>query len=253
MSRIATILILFVSVSLPGFLEFQNPAVTNAYVQEWDIIERMSAGIWFLASVWCAVSAIQAKLYTREWISGTMFFFLLGFRELDGHIWLLGWNLDKLALYWNASIPFHERFFIVCLGCALLSWMFFVFPTRRWKALWAAYQAGAQWTRDVLLWLLVIITAMLIDKSVYLPMYRQASDPSIDVLRGIVEESLELTLGLYTLFLLFPLWTQVILFSYSSIVSTPNKKMIKMSISASPTPDSPKSSKIASKYGHSHP
>jgi len=208
-------------VSVPGFLEFQNPEIAHAYTQEWDLIERISAGIWFMASVWCVASTVQDPNHKREWISGSIFFFLLGFRELDGHIWLLGWNLDKLALYWNPSIPFHERLLVLCLGVTLISWTVFVFPPQSWKIFWAAYQSGAQWTHDVSLWLLLLVTTMLIDKAVYLPMFRQSSDPYRDVLRGIVEESLELTLGLYTLFLLFPLWTQTLLCSHSSIVSKP--------------------------------
>lgn len=222
MSRITTVLVLFFSVSIPGFLAFQNPEVTHAYTQEWDLIERISAGIWFMASVWCAVSTVQAPNHKREWISGSIFFFLLGFRELDGHIWLLGWNLDKLALYWNPSIPFHERLLVLCLGVTLLSWTIFVFPPRSWKTLWAAYQSGAQWTYDVFLWLLLLVTTILIDKAVYLPMFRQSSNPYLDVLRGIVEESLELTLGLYTLFLFFPLWSRALLFPTSTIESKPN-------------------------------
>ncbi|GJL56468.1 MAG: hypothetical protein NPIRA02_36000 [Nitrospirales bacterium] len=216
-SRLATVLILFFGVSLPGFLYFQNPVVTDAYTQEWDLIERLSAGMWFMASVWCAASAIHGCSHTKEWLSGSIFFFLLGFRELDGHIWLFGWNLDKLALYWNPSIPILERLLIVCLSGVLISWLYTIFPPRRWKTLWAAYQAGEQWTRDVLLWLLVIVTTMLIDKSVYLPFYRHTPYPFIDVLRGILEESLELTLGIYTLILLFPLWTHALLLSHSPI------------------------------------
>ena len=209
--RILLVLMCFAGISFPGFLWLHDPELTDAYTQEWDVIERMSAGVWFMATVWCAASAMQAKDNAREWVSGSILFFLLGFRELDGHIWMFGWNLDKLVLYWKPAIPFHERLLVLCIGFLILSWLISVFPPRRWKHAWMAYQAGAQWTRDVLLWLILIVSAMLIDKSVYLPMYRQSSNPSLDVVRGIVEESLELTLAFYTLLLLFPLWSQALL------------------------------------------
>ncbi len=223
MSHRSTALVLFLCVSVPGFLGFQNPEVADAYVQEWELIERMSAGVWFIVTSWCLVAAFLAQTHKGEWAIGSIFFFLLGFRELDGHIWMTGWNLDKLALYWNPSIPFHERFLILDFGLVLLCWTIFVFPPKRWKALWQAYQSNVQWTKAVLLWVMILVLAMLLDKSVYLPMYHETPFSHLDVIRGIFEESLELTLGLYTLFLLFPLWVQVLLF--------PNPLVVKKSCS----------------------
>ncbi len=217
MSHRAIALLLFACVSLPGFLGFRNPTIADAYTQEWDLIERMSAGVWFIATAWCLVAAFLGPTHKREWMTGSMFFFLLGFRELDGHIWLTGWNLDKLALYWNPSIPFHQRFLILCLGLTLLWWVLSVFPFPKWKTLWMNYRSKVPWTKAVLLWMFILVTTMLLDKSVYLPMYHETPFQHLDIVRGVFEESLELTLGVYTLFLLFPLWVQVVLFPHQSI------------------------------------
>lgn len=185
-------------------------------MHEWELIERVSAGFWFIATAWCALVSFRTRTYTKEWITGTIFFFLLGFRELDGHNWMTGWSIDGLNRYWNPSIPFHERILLLSFFFMLLSWVLFVFPPRRWKNFLHAHRSGAKWTRDAFIWILLLGIAMIIDKALYIPMVDQISYPYLNVVRLILEESFELALAFYTLLLFFPLWIQAILFANES-------------------------------------
>lgn len=211
-----TILIFLIILISVGILGHQNPKISNTYINEGGLIQQVSAGFWFIATAWCAVVSFRTRTYTKEWITGTLFFFLLGFRELDGQKWLTGWNIDKLDRYWNPSIPFHERLILLCLILMLLSWVLFVFPPRRWKIFWLAHQSGSHWTRAILIWILLLGIGMFFDKALHLPMIDQISYPFFNVLRGILEESFEVALAFYTLLLLFPLWIQALLFSNES-------------------------------------
>ena len=103
-----TILIFLIILISVGILGHQNPKFSNTYINEEGLIQQVSAGFWFIATAWCAVVSFRTRTYTKEWITGTLFFFLLGFRELDGQKWLTGWNIDTLEKYWNPSIPFSQ-------------------------------------------------------------------------------------------------------------------------------------------------
>jgi hypothetical protein len=194
-----------------GILGHQNPKISNAYIQEGELIERVSAGFWFIATAWCTVVSFRTRTYTKEWVTGTIFFFLLGFRELDGQKWMLGWSIDGINRYWDPSKPIHERALLLLFFFMLLSWVLFVFPPRQWKNFWHAHQSGVKWTRDVFIWILLFGIAMFFDKALYLPMIDQISYPFLNVVRGILEETFELALAFYTLLLLFPLWIRALL------------------------------------------
>jgi len=76
-------------------------------------VERMSAAVWFMGFVWSLAAAYVQRARAVEWLSAAMFLLLFGLRELDAHIWSTGWNLDKLANYWNAQYPLSERILVL--------------------------------------------------------------------------------------------------------------------------------------------
>lgn len=126
-ARLPLLIFLFILISV-GILGHQNPKFSNAYIQEGELIERVSAGFWFIATAWCTVVSFRTRTYTKEWVTGTIFFFLLGFRELDGQKWMLGWSIDGINRYWDPSKPIHERALLLLFFFMLLSWVLFVFP-----------------------------------------------------------------------------------------------------------------------------
>lgn len=104
-------------------------------------VERMSAAIWFMGFVWCLAAAWVQRMRAVEWLSIAMLLLLFGLRELDAHIWSTGWNLDKLANYWNPRFPLSERLLvlgIMVLPCMVVGLMLCL---RFWKTIGQAWRA----------------------------------------------------------------------------------------------------------------
>jgi len=195
--------------SVLSFLMWRHdPGVVAAFTHEEGLVERISAATWFMAAAWSAVVAIRATERRLEWFLGALLLALLGSRELDIHAWLTGWSLDDFTKYWDPRIPLRQRLMVVGLFLVPAMAALVVFGLRMGKIFWPAFRSGAGWTRDALLWLVAAGLTVVLDKA------RQAwpllgLGPRPTAIK-VLEESLELALGVYTILLLWPLWRQVL-------------------------------------------
>jgi hypothetical protein len=195
--------------SILAFLLWRHdPGAVAAFTHEEGIVERVSAGMWFIAAAWSAVVAVRDSEWRLEWSLGAVLLALLGSRELDMHVWLTGWSLDDLTKYWDPRISLHERLMVVGLFLVPAASVLLVFALRMGKIFWPAFWAGAVWTRDVVIWLFVAGSTLMLDKARHVwPLLGLGTRP---IVVKVVEESLELGLGVYTILLLWPLWRQAL-------------------------------------------
>ena len=108
-------------------------------------VERMSAAVWFMGFVWSLAAAYVQRARAVEWLSVAMFLLLFGLRELDAHIWSTGWNLDKLANYWNTQYPLSERILVLAfmvVPCLAVGGMLCL---RLLQSIGPAWRSGELW------------------------------------------------------------------------------------------------------------
>jgi hypothetical protein len=127
-------------------------------------VERMSAAVWFMGFVWSLAAAYSQRARTVEWLSIAMFLLLFGLRELDAHIWSIGWNLDKIANYWNPQFPLHERLLVI--GLLVLPSMIVggLLCLRLWKTIGQAWCSGESWLRYLILGMAILVLCLTLDK-----------------------------------------------------------------------------------------
>ena len=207
MARFGSLAILVGSV-LSFLMWRHDPGVVAAFTHEEGLVERISAALWFMAAAWSAVVAIRATERRLEWFLGALLLALLGSRELDMHAWLTGWSLDDFTNYWDPRISLRQRLMVVGLFLVPAMAALVVFGLRMGKIFWPAFRSAASWTRDALLWLVAAGLTVVLDKArhAWLLLGLGPRPTAIKVL----EESLELALGVYTILLLWPLWRQVL-------------------------------------------
>ncbi len=167
-------------------------------------VERMSAAVWFMGCIWCLGAAYSQRTLAIEWLSVAMFLLLFGVRELDAHVWATGWNLDKMANYWNPQYSLQER--VLVLGvlffvCLVVGW---ILRNRFWKAGRKAWSESEAWFTHLLLGLGLLALCLILDKvGPYGLLVFEISD-SGQMLLMIIEEFLELVLSVFALISLWP-------------------------------------------------
>ena len=172
-------------------------------------IERMSAALWFMAFIWCLASGWSQNSLRVEWLGLATVLLLLGLRELDAHVWITRWNLDKLTNYWNPQFPLNERLLVLVLmilPCVGVAGILLHRLSQRLGPAWANRKA---WVGQMALGISILLVCMILDKAgpYFLPViglqHRQ-------VLMMELEEMLEGTLALYTVSILWPYWQEAL-------------------------------------------
>lgn len=182
-----------------GILEWQEViALENGPV------ERMSAGVWFMGFVWSLAAAFSQRAKTVEWLGVAMFLLLIGLRELDAHIWITGWNLDKLANYWNTQNPLSERILVLALlvvPCVVVGG---ILGRRLWLSVGLAWKAGEPWLSHLILWAALLVICITLDKigPYVLPSLGISAVGQAFVM--VIEEFLEFVLAVITITGLWP-------------------------------------------------
>jgi len=187
------------STNLPGWRE--------VIVSENGPVERMSAGVWFMAMVWCLAAGWRHSPHRIEWFGLTTVCLLFGLRELDAHVWVTGWNLDKLANYWNSRFPLWERLLVVG---------FMIIPTvavgavlcyRMWLRLGRGGSSCAPWIGQMMVGGILLGFCLLLDKAnAYgLPLF--GLEAAQLFFMGM-EEFGEYVLAVYTVSALWPYWQE---------------------------------------------
>lgn len=185
------------------FLPLNADQIEDWIVDEASPIQQLSAAGWWIAALGCIITAFRVRSVpgssSIDWLLGAAILLLFGARELDVQAWLLSWNLEQLHNYWNNRIPLMER--VMVLGLLVLPSLsiIIIFAYRMWGRYRQAWRNGEIWTRDFLIWFLMLGGSILLDKL-------SGLDPSYQASIEAVEETLELSLALFTVLILFPLW-----------------------------------------------
>lgn len=178
----------------------------DVLVAENGPVERMSAGAWFMTTVWCLTAGWKNSFYRIEWFGLTIFSLLFGLRELDAHLWATGWNLDKLSNYWSPRFPQWEQLFIagffllmVAIGVSL--------GFRLWIRLKKDKNYQTPWFGQLMAGILLLMFCLLVDKvdAYYLPLL--GLDGTQVIFMGI-EEFGEFVLSVYAVSALWPYWQE---------------------------------------------
>ena len=167
-------------------------------------VERMSAAIWFMGFVWCLAAAYGQRIRRVEWLSLAMLLLLFGLRELDAHIWSTGWNLDKLANYWDPRFPLSERILILglmVLPCAIVG---SIIGPRLWQAARHAWKVGESWVGHLVLGVALLAFAVTLDKVVPYGLPLVGIGEAGQIILMEIEEFFEFVLAAYTMAVLWP-------------------------------------------------
>ncbi|GJL58429.1 MAG: hypothetical protein NPIRA03_12860 [Nitrospirales bacterium] len=190
------------------------PAWGDVIASENGPVEMMSAGVWFVAMVWCLTAGLRRSHHRIEWLGLTALCLLFGLRELDAHVWATGWNLDKSANYWNPSFPLWERLLVI--GGMIIPVMIIgiVLCSRIWTRLPAAWNSRAPWIGQMMVGGVLLGFCVVVDKvhGYYLPPLG-LEDAQL-FLMGM-EEFGEYVLGIYTVSVLWPYWQAALPFHHT--------------------------------------
>ncbi len=174
-------------------------------------VERLSAAVWFMGCIWCLGSAYSQRVLAIEWLSVAMFLLLFGLRELDAHVWATGWNLDKLANYWNPQYSLQERVLVlglVIFPCLIVGW---ILGNRLWNTVGRAWSDSESWLSHLLLGVGLLVLCLTLDKvGPYGFLFFEISD-SGQIFLMMIEEFLELVLSVFALVSLWPYLEQALL------------------------------------------
>ena len=183
------------------------PNWQHVIVSENGPVERMSAGVWFMGTVWCLAAGCRYSPYRIEWLGLTTLFLLFGLRELDAQVWATGWNLEKLANYWNPRLPLSERLLVISFMIIPTLAVGAVLCSRIWERLGEAWNSRAPWIGQMTVGGILLGVCMVWDKSVVYGL------PLLDLETGklilmVMEEFGEYVLGVYTVSVLWPYWQE---------------------------------------------
>jgi hypothetical protein len=184
------------------------PNWQEVIVAENGPVERMSAGMWFMAMVWCLAAAWKNASHRIEWLGFTTLFLLFGLRELDAQVWATGWNLEKFVNYWNPRIPLWERLLVI--GFMILPTMAVaaVLCARIWARLGAAWTRRAPWIGQMTAGGIFLVVCMVLDKMAGLEFPLVDFETSQLIIMGM-EEFGELVLAVYVVSVLWPYWQEI--------------------------------------------
>ena len=187
---------IYMGTSLSGWREI--------IISESGPVERMSAAMWFMGFAWCLAAACAQRMRRVEWLSVAMFLLLFGLRELDAHIWATGWNLDKLANYWNPRFPLSERLLVLglmVLPCLVVGGML---GLRFWKVMGQAWRVGESWLSHLMLGVALLVLCLTLDKvGPYLLPFLGVGDRGQSLLM-VIEEFFEFVLAVFSMAVLWP-------------------------------------------------
>jgi hypothetical protein len=167
-------------------------------------VERMSAAIWFMGFTWCLGAAYAQRMRRVEWLSLAMFLLLFGLRELDAHIWSTGWNLDKIANYWNPRYPLSERMLVLGLMVAPCIVVGGIVCLRLWEIMGQAWRKGESWVCNLVMGVVLLVFCVTLDKvgPYVLPALGVGEPGQIIVMQ--IEEFFELVLAVMAMVGLWP-------------------------------------------------
>ena len=180
------------------------PIWQDVIAAEHGPVERMSAAIWFAGFVWTFMAAWYDRCFRVEWLLVSIFQLLLGLRELDAHRWATGWNLDKLANYWNPEFPLTDK--LIVLGCMVVPCLMvgIILCRRLWQTVGPAWRAREFWLNHLAVTVIILLVCLGLDKIVaYLDPVLGLSD-SGQVTLMLLEEFLEMDLAVFAFVSLWP-------------------------------------------------
>ncbi len=183
------------------------PNWQDVMVSENGLVERMSAGVWFMAMVWCLAAEWRNSFHRIEWLGLTTLFLLFGLRELDAQVWATGWNLEKLANYWNPRVPLWERLLVI--GFMIIPTMAVgaVLCSRIWARLGEAWHSRAPWIAQMTVAGILLGFCLLFDKvGAYYLLFLGLEGAQL--LFMVMEEFGVYVLGVYTVSVLWPYWQE---------------------------------------------
>lgn len=194
------IVILFSLLAGVFFLPIDAQQLERWVVNEGGPVQQLSVAVWWLTALVCFLTAVRVSTVSGtnsiDWLLGAAILLLFGARELDLNVWLsrqLTWNIEKLSNYWNNVIPLVERLMVLGLLIVPSLSIITIFAYRMWGRFRKAWRDGVPWAREFLLWAIMLVGAILLDKW----------DPSLDLSYRnrvyAVEETLELFLALFTI------------------------------------------------------
>lgn len=181
------------------------PNWQDVIVSENGPVERMSAGVWFMAAVWCVAAGWKNHSHRVEWLGFTILFLLFGLRELDAQVWATGWNLEKFANYWNPRFPLWERLLVI--GFMILPTMAAgaVLCARLWTRLGEARTSRAHWISHMAAGGMLLGICMVLDRIAVFTLPQVDLEISRLIIMGI-EEFGEFVLAVYVVSVLWPYW-----------------------------------------------
>lgn len=177
--------------------------LTAALVDEDGPVESLTAALWFVGAAAALTTAFRSRPLVWEWLFGGVGMLLFAARELSWHTQFTGWSVTRVESYLSASIPLWGRLLgllLVVLPAAVSLIGLVVRLTPRLRRAW---RQGAAWSRDVPLWLLLLVISQVLDKGhkVFPPL---GFDIPVHYTR-LFEETIELALPVYVLFAIWPL------------------------------------------------
>ncbi len=180
------------------------PGWRDVIASENGPVERMSAAVWFMGFAWCVAAAYCQRLKAIEWLGASVLFLLLGLRELDAHVWATGWNLDKLANYWNPAFPLTERLLVLGLMVLPSVGVGVILGVRLWETVLLAWKIKNSWLNHLVVVLLLFVLCLTVDKigSYVLPAMGIGDSGKIMFME--IEEFLEFVLSVFTMACLWP-------------------------------------------------
>lgn len=185
------------STNLPGW--------ADVIASENGPVEMMSAGVWFVATVWCLTASLSQSHFRIEWLGLMALCLLFGLRELDAHVWATGWNLDKFANYWSPRFPLWERLLVIVCMMIPIMVIGMVLCFRIWARLAEAWNRRAPWIGQMMMGGVLLGLCVILDKvhAYYLPLLG-LEDAQLFFMG--MEEFGEYVLGIYSVSVLWPYW-----------------------------------------------
>lgn len=186
-----------------------DPSAAAMWIGENGVIESISALSWIVAVLVCLAGGFTDRSARVEWLLGAGVLGLAALREFDIQKRLTDWNVGHLPNYTSAEIPLTERAVVLA---------FFVVPSalivsaliyRMAGRFLAAWKSPAHWPRDVVIWIAMIVISAPLDKFHKLkPLL--GIESSSRLISTTMEESLELSLGIYVVLVLWSAWRAAI-------------------------------------------
>ncbi len=187
------------------------PGWADVIASENGPVERMSAAVWFMGFAWSLHAACCQKARAVEWLGLATFLLLFGLRELDAHVWATGWNLDKLANFWNPQYALRERILVIGLmivPCTIVGGMLVY---KLWKTLERGGTQNLSWLPSLVAGMVLLGVCLALDKIGAYLLPHLIPDKIAQIVLMMSEEFLELVLAVFSVIALWPYWRAAII------------------------------------------